>query len=179
MPYVVYRGLTEDSVLLNQVTHLDQDLELGRKLPPDFTAPVEFRIDLTSEGRRMSSLFVLPAFLVHQRLHEALVAVGIDNVDPYPAVIRNQETGQEWDDYLFLNIVGLVACADLANSDYAELGPDINVIDKVAIKADRLPSAHIFRLAEDRLKIVVSDRVHDHLISAGFTDIYFEPVVIL
>ena len=179
MPYVVYRSLTEDSVLLNQVSHLDQDLGLGRKLPPTFTVPVEFEVDLTSEGRRMSSLFVIPAFLVHKKVYEALLTAGIDNVDPYPAVIRSEDTGQQWDDYLFLNVVGLIACADLPNSDYAELGPGINVIDRVAIRADQVPSADIFRLVEDHLTIVVSDRVHDQLIAAGFNDIHFEPVVIV
>jgi len=179
VPYVVYRGLVEESALLNQVSHLDQDLELGRKLPPDFPVPVEFEIDLTSSGRRMSSLFVMPSLLVQKRLHQTLLAAGVDNVDPYAAVIRNEETGEQWDDYVFLNIVGLVACAELAQSDYAELGPDINVIDKVAIKAERLPNLHMFRLAEDRLKIVVSDHLQRQLIAAGFSDIHFEPVVIV
>ncbi len=179
MPYVVYRGLTDDSALLTQVSHLDQDLEMGQKLPTDFVVPVQFEIDLTFHGRRMSSLFVMPALLAQESLFEALLAIGIDSIDPYPALIRNTETREEWKDYLFLNIVGLVAGADLTKSDYAELGPDINVIDKVAIKAVSLPRAPIFRLAEDRLKIIVSDRVHDHLISAGFDDIYFEPVLIV
>ena len=179
MPYVVYRGLGEDSALLDQVSHLDQDLELGRKLPPSFEVPVEFEVDLTSDGRRMSSLFVIPAFLVHKKLHDAMLVAGIDNVDPYRAVIRNEDTGEQWNDYLYLNIIGVVACADLTQSDYAELGPDINVIDRVTIKKALLPNAHIFRLAEDRLKIVVSDRVHDYLIAANFTDIHFEPVVMV
>jgi hypothetical protein len=118
----------------------------------------------------------MPAFLAERKVYDTLVAAGVDNVDAYPAVIQNTDTGEQFDDYFFLNVIGVVACADLANSDYAELGGGSRIIDGVAIKADRLPSAHLFRLAEDQLKIVVSDQVQSRLLAAGFTDIHFEPV---
>jgi hypothetical protein len=178
MPSIVYRGLVQGSALLDQKSHFELDLESGSPLPPDFTGPVEFEIDLTSDGRIMSSLFVMPAFLVTKKLYEALRAAGVDNVDPYPAIIRNTESGEQFDDYLFLNVVGLIACADLANSDYQEISPDVKMVDTMAIKREDVPDVPMFRMAEDPLKVVVSDKVQRQLIEAGFTDIHFEAATI-
>jgi hypothetical protein len=178
MPYLLYRRLTENSALLQQESHFDFDLESGKDLPTGCPEPVEFTIDTTSMGREMSLLFVMPAFLVKRDLFKFLTQAGVKNIFAYAAVIRNEETGERWDDYVFVNVIGLNACADLANSDYSEIG-NSKVIDQLAIKAGQVPSVDIFRLLEDPLSIVVSDRIYHRLTSSGFTDIHFEPVTIV
>jgi hypothetical protein len=178
MPFVVTRRLSDDSAVIDQASHFDYSFNVGRKLPPEMSVPVEFDVDLSIDGRELSAVFVVPTFVARKEFYEALVAAGVDNVDPYPAVIRNGDTKQEFRDYLLLNVIGVVACADLTASEYDDLGPGIHVIESVAIKGDKLPNAHIFRLGEDRMKIIVSDQVAQRVGAAGFDDVVFEPVML-
>ena len=179
MPYSIYRDLTAGGgALIDQISHWDDNLFSGSKLPPDFETPVAFEIDLDTEGRRMPTLFMTPAFVTRRAFHDALLAAGVNNVDAYPAVIQNTETGEEFTDYLFLNVVGRVRCADMAASEYKAIGPGINLIDRVVVEESKLPSVHIFRLDEDPLKVVISDRLYERLGDAGFDDIYYQPVVV-
>lgn len=177
MPYTLYRDLTQGGgALIKQVSHWDDDLNSGAKLPATFETPVVFKLDVSSPGRRMPTLFMVPAFVTTQRFLDVLIAAGVDNVDAYPVVIRNPTTGEELTDYVFLNVVGRVACADLEASDSRELGPGVQLIDDLVVFAEKLPPLPLFRLAEDELKVVVSDAVHDRIRAAGFDDVYLKPV---
>jgi hypothetical protein len=64
----------------------------------------------------------------------------------------------------------------MSQSEYMELGPGINVIDRVVLDAQRTPEVLMFRLAEDPVQIVVAQRVVDHLLARGYTDLYLEPL---
>jgi hypothetical protein len=176
VPYSLYRNLTGNGALIKKVSHWDVNLNKGVKLPPDFETPVVFKIDPSTPGREMPTLFAVPAFVARPAFHDALVAAGADNVDAYPAVIRDENAGRESTDYRFLNVVGVVSCADLAASDSRELGPGVRIVDRIVMERARVPRAHIFRLAEDKLRVVVSDEVHEKLAAAGFDDVYFQPV---
>ena len=176
MPYSIYRNLTGHGALIKKVSHWDVNLNKGVKLPADFETPVTFKVDQSTEGREMPTLFMVPTFVARRKFFDALVAAGVDNVDAYPAVIRDESAGKEWKDHLFLNVVGVVSCADLAASESHELGPDIRIVDRIVMERGKVPKAHIFRLAEDKLRVVISDRVHERLRDAGFDDVYFQPV---
>lgn len=174
MPFTVTRLVAEDGALIDQVSHHDVRLNAGRKFKPGFAVPVEFEIDLDTEGRRMPTMFLVPAFVARKPFYESIVAGGVDNVDAYPALITNEETGERFDDYLLLNVVGKVACAHLEASSYEEIGPGMRMINRLVLDKTKLPDLHMFMLAEDINKIVISDRLHDHLQRAGFDDLYFE-----
>jgi hypothetical protein len=177
LPYSIYRDLTAGGgALIDQTSHWDVNLNTGTKLPASFEVPVEFEIDQDNQGRRMPTLFMVPTFVARKPFYDALVAAGVDNLDAYPTVIRDTATGNEWKDYLFLNVVGVVKCADLEASEYHEIGPDMRLMDRIAIQSDKVPTVHLFRLAEDKLKVVVSDHVYEQLRNQAFDDVYFQPV---
>jgi hypothetical protein len=179
VPYTIDRDLTAGGgALIDQVSHWDVNLFSGARLPATFKVPVEFSIDTDSEGRRMPTLFMVPAFVATRAFHEALLAAGVDNVEAYPAVITDPASGARTTDYVFLNVVGRVQCADLAGSETQEIGHGVTLIDRLAVKGDQLPEAHIFRLQEDELTVVISDHLHDRLLAAGFDDIHYEPVTV-
>lgn len=180
MPYSLYRDLTAgEGALIDQTSHWDINLFSGARLPPDLEVPVTFEIDLDSAGRRMPTLFMVPAFVARKAFYDAMVRAGVDNVDPYPALIRNSETGEAFTEYLFLNVIGRVAGADMEASEHQAIGPDMRLLDRITIARVKLPRAHIFRLAEDELKVVVSDHLCEKLREAGFEDIYYQPVAVL
>ncbi|HUK20256.1 MAG TPA: DUF1629 domain-containing protein [Gemmatimonadales bacterium] len=179
MPYSLYRDLTAGGgALIDQTSHWDVNLFSGAKLPPDFEVPLTFEIDLDTEGRRMPTLFMVPALVARKPFFDALLRAGVDNVDAYATVISNTQTGERFTDYLFLNVVGRVAAADLAASAHRPLGGGMQLIDQITIPRDRLPQSHIFRLAEDELKVVISDSLYEKLAGAGFDDVYFQPVTV-
>jgi hypothetical protein len=160
VPYSIYRDLGGNGALIKKLSHWDVNLNKGGALPADFETPVEFKIDQSTPGREMPTLFVVPTFVVRRPFYDALVAAGVENVDAYPALIRDEPTGTEWKDYLFLNVVGVVKRSDLAASE----------------ARGTVPTPHVFRLAEDTLRVVVTDHVHERLRAAGFDDVFFQPV---
>lgn len=174
MCYLMTRQIPPDGALVDLGSHSLVNFASGVKLDPGFKEPVEFEVDLDLEGRRMPTFFTVPAFLAKRAFYEHLQAGGADNVDAYRALIQNGETGERWEDYVVLNIVGLVSCADMAASEYAELGPGINVIDEIVVDPARVTGLQIWRLAEDPLQILISERLYEHLRAAGYDDVYFE-----
>jgi hypothetical protein len=172
------RMVAEDGALIDQASHWDTNFISGRKFPADFPVPVTFDLDVDSEGRRMPTLFTVPAFVARRTFADVLKTAGVDNIDIYPAVISNSETGERIGDYVLINIVGTAACADLGASQTIELGEDLRMIDRPVLRQESLPDAHMFRLAEDPLQIIVSDAVVERVRGLGLQDVHFEPVEI-
>jgi hypothetical protein len=178
MPYAIQRLVADDGALVDRTSHHDVNFISGRRFPPDFPAPVTFDIDTDEEGRRLPTLFTVPVFLARREFLALLNDAGVDNVDAYPAVIRDPDTGRLIRDYLALNVVGLVASADLAASEYAELGPGLLAIDRVVLDPKRTPDALMYRLAEDPLQIIVADSIAERVRAAGFDDVYLNPLTV-
>ncbi len=178
MPYVMKSLLSGDEALIDLRSHWDTNFFRGAAFDPQFPVPVRFRIDIDSEGRRMPTLFTTPALVARGAFHDLLVSAGVDNVESYPAVIDNPESGEVHEDYRVLNIVGLLACADLGAQPGVELGPGIRVIDEPVLRKQALRDALIFRLAEDPVQIIVSDGLAKRIRAAGYTDVFLEKLAV-
>jgi hypothetical protein len=178
VPYVMKSQLVGDEALIDLRSHWDRNFFRAKPFGPAFPVPVLFKIDTDSEGRRMPTLFTTPALVARRAFYDLLVAAGVDNVESYPAHIANPESDETFEDYRLLNIVGRVACADLAASNAAELGPGIRVIDEPVLRKQALQDALIFRLAEDPVQIVVSDALAARIRAAGYDDVYLEKLAV-
>jgi hypothetical protein len=176
MPCVMKRLLSGGGALIDLASHWDWNFFSGQIFGSHFAKPVLFDIDVDAEGRRMPTIFTTPAFVARKAFADLLSAENIDNVDVYAAEIRNAESRQTSDDYVLLNIIGLVECADLIANAGEELGPGIRILDEPVLQKQRIPDARIFRLAEDPIQIVVADDLANRILAAGFDDIYFEPL---
>ena len=174
MPYVMKSLLGEDEALIDLGSHWDTNFFRGRPFGPGFPVPVRFEIDVDSEGRRMPTLFTTPAFVTRKAFYELLAGAGADNLESYPALIRDPESGETFEDYCLVNIVGQIACADLGAKPGVELGPGIRVIDEPVLRKQALRDAMIFRLAEDPIQIIVSDALAARIRAAGLQDVYLE-----
>jgi len=80
-------------------------------------------------------------------LVDALISCGVDNLQVFPAIIHDPENGKHYDNYSAVNIVGLVAVADLAQTAVSML---------------------IFRLEESTKTIIVANKIKDGLTGKGF-----------
>ena len=174
---MITRMCAKDGATIDQVSHWDLPLLSGRPIDGVVSKPIEFEIDLDNDGRRMPTFFTTPAFVATDAFCRDLHAAGVDNTQVYPAVIRNTDTGETFEDYRVLNIVGLIACVDMEASEVSQLGPGLSFLQEIVLREDVVPgSVRVFRLAEDPTKIIVANQVLDTLKRKGYEDIYSEPL---
>jgi hypothetical protein len=176
VPHVLKQLFRGDEALFDQRSHWDVDFFSGTKLPQDFRPPVQFSLDLDSEGRHMPTFFTTPAFVARKSFYELLAKSGVDNIDPVAATIINDETGELVEDYYLLNILGRYSCADLQANPGIELGPGIRVLDEPILSRAAKNDALIFRLAEDPIQIIVADKIALVIRAANLEDVYLSPV---
>ena len=150
---------------------------IGRR----FTAPVPdpLVLEATPEGEGR----LLPAemwdgsiLLLSARLIEALHSAGVDNLDVYRAVIRDSVSGEEHTSHVAVNIIGVVAGADLTRSEGVRTDalPLFDVaFDSLVLKDDLPHELRMFRLAENNSTILVHADVRTRVLSAGIDAIRF------
>jgi hypothetical protein len=113
--------------------------------------------------------------IMSERLTKALREAGVDNIDTYPALLRNTETGKTYK-YEAVNIIGLVAAADLAKSEWESFDskPQFDTtFERLVIDGEAAGGSLMFRLAENTFAIVIHARVRDHLIKSGLDTLTF------
>lgn len=95
-----------------------------------------------------------------------LQLAGVLNLQFYPCEIKSSVDGTIWKNYKIVNIIGLIACADLNKSEYTNIidRPVENSIPLMAFEELKIDTSRtygqlLFRLAEDPCIVIVSERV--------------------
>lgn len=99
--------------------------------------------------------------LCSARLVDVLREAGVTNLACYPAVLRDEENAREFR-YFAVNVLGLVAAADLARSKWENLDGEARMdthFERLAVDEGALAGVLMCRLAESTGTIVVHDRV--------------------
>lgn len=92
-----------------------------------------------------------------------LEEAGVDNLQKFPAVVKSEIDGTVWDNYFLVNILDLIECADLSNSDYDEIFPGNYDFDDLAIDAEKAEGALLFRLQESPSTIIIHKTVGKYI----------------
>ena len=156
-------------------------------LPMD-PPPAPAQVAVTPHGAAPSDFIELPCLLVSTAMRRALDAVGVDNVEYFPAHLRWQYGDDDTvlAEYWVANVVGAVACAAPLSAPATHAVPlpavaarDATVAARVRTRAfridpDRARGFDLFRLAEDRRLLVVSQRVAKALRDAGLTGVVLQ-----
>lgn len=161
----------------------DADFDLGTRIsvavPNPLVIPLKaLNPDAKDHGPEMPELFDGTIPLFRSDFIQALAAGGVDNIDYYPAEIREPDGSRVYGNYKAANIVGLVAAADMAKSRATVRtgGPVIDVeFDDLVLDPGKARGALIFRLAEATGSIFVHQRLRDHLLASGFHNLEFIP----
>lgn len=153
-----------------------------------FTTPVPTPLEVTMKpmnpnaddhGPEIPEFFEGDFPLFRDDLIAAMKEAGVDNLDVYDAVLIDADSGARLTTHKAVNIVGLIAAADMqaSNATVHTGGPVIDVdFEGLAIDEDRAAGAYIFRLAESTNAIIVHQKLRDHLLGRGFTNLrFFEP----
>ena len=150
----------------------------GRPVNATFPTPLVYTVN----PRRPGSLCALYAAeeypLMRDDLIEALRAAGVDNLQLFPAVIRDPRTGLEHKNYQAFNIIGVVAAADMNKSVLMGISDstmiDVN-FERLALDEDKAAPFLLFRLGENVGTIIVSDVVRDEVQRRGIEGMNFLP----
>ncbi len=102
--------------------------------------------------------------LYHRRLCTALTEFGIDNIQYFPVVLRDQENGKTENDYFLVNVIGLLDCVDM-NKSKVNWWPSGMGFDFVSIVIDenKTQGLSIFRLKDDPTKVLIDEKLKRHL----------------
>ena len=152
---------------------------MGNYVTEKFDKPFEFELWEYAEGGNGLAEFYYEAFpLMSDALIKALHDAGVDNLQTFPAILRDPETGLERADYKVVNVLGKIAAADMDNSKYIDMGGmgmiAVGFRDLV-IDESKTMDALLFRLAESITDVVIHESVKEHLEKSGFKYLRYLP----
>ena len=118
------------------------------------------RCDLhPKHGRKMRDVFLTGVPLFSDRLVDAIRSTGVDNFECYAAEVKDLD-GTVHADYKAVNIVGAVRCANLEKSESFSAPGAISMhFSHLVLDREKVRDHEFFRLAENLLIILVSDRI--------------------
>jgi len=113
--------------------------------------------------------------LMSRRLVAALQAAGVDNLQVFDAQLRDEAGGEPDQSYCVVNIVGLVAAADLSKSASLPLAQG-HVFTRLTVDPARAQGLPMFRLAESLIDVIVSEPVARAIEAGAFHGLTLTPV---
>jgi hypothetical protein len=136
---------------------------------------VEIRIRAEDDGVLTDNLIALgtTGLVFNERLRDLLSAVGVDNIDFFPAALIRESSGQQIDGYMLANIVGRVACVSARSEVQRDEDGQIEFIDRLILDTAAVRDLLMFRLAEYLQIVVVHTRVKEAVEGAQITGVNF------
>jgi hypothetical protein len=141
---------------------------LGHPIAETMPKPLVFKVDNTQDYPPLHFLGrMIP--VMSKGLVDALITLGIDNLQLFEAVLLNEETGEEWKNYFAVNIIGIIACADLTLSESTKIAerpgsaPALHMFEELVINFGATRGALMFRLAESPGEILIHGSLLDAL----------------
>ncbi len=163
----------DDQVEIDEI----ENWSSGCRLDVHLSKPIV--IDVTPiRGYRggLSDMYDDSLCLMSIRMVKTLQQIGVNNLELYPATLRNTKVDQSWS-YYVVNILGLVAAADLTRSEWTcdTDPPKGNVhFQKLVIDPNAVCGLLLFRLSYDPCTILIHESVRTHLEKAGLQGLSYE-----
>lgn len=150
----------ESTVYVKEPDNIPVDVNFlrGRLITQSLDLPIVYTTNGKS-GDEVRDFLDTSYPLMSKRFVELLQAGGVDNLQLFPAVIKSEVDGSVWENYYAVNVLGLIACADMDNSDYDEIMPGHYRFRELAIHAEKANDALLFRLQEDATIMVIQKSV--------------------
>jgi hypothetical protein len=143
------RRWIDDEPFINGVS-FRRGAKITQTLPIPLVYTLQHMIpDADGHGPHMPSTLGAGIPLYRVDFIAALEEAGVDNLDYYDAIVKDPDNGKVYTHYKAVNILGLVAAADMAKSDAVvhEGGPIIDVdFDRLVIDDKKAAGFLFFRL---------------------------------
>ncbi len=131
---------------------------MGVRTTKQVPQPLRCELDQTA-GRKMPDIMWTDVPLFSNRLIEAIRSTGVDNFECYDVEIHGFD-GATFTDYKAVNIVGAIRCANLEASKYVTAPGAVKMdFPELVLDRNKLRDHEFFRLAENPLIVLVSDRI--------------------
>lgn len=178
MPFLLRRDIAENGAFLEQLSHWDLELNSGQLLPTDAEGPIEFALDPEIEGGgEMPTLFDIPTLVVRNEFVQLLRDCGVDNIEVRPTKIDNVATDEIISGYSYVNVIGIVGGLVPELSDVRDLGENVTLVDSPVLRSSALTGGlKIARLADDTLRVLISDDLAAAIARSGAADVYLQEV---
>lgn len=150
----------------------------GRPFPSPPKVPVRVGIATDYEEAENVLDWADAPPVMSKRLYEALLAIGVDNMQAFDAYIEADDGSRRIDGYKAVNVIGVVSLASAKtkfSADYPSRIIDAQ-IDEMNPDTERAQGLDIFRLAESLGQLVVSARVKESLEKREFPYLVFRPL---
>lgn len=112
--------------------------------------------------------------LMQDRFIEVLQAVGVDNLQIFPARIVREDTQEEVPGFSVVNIIGCVSCADMGRSE-AEEFVGVHYFHDLVIDPKRVGNLLMFRVDESPMVVLVHEKVANAIRLGDFPGMVLEP----
>jgi hypothetical protein len=170
----------DDGAFISEYPDLDEpfdDWTSGIKINGDVPKPIVFEIWEEDMGR-MPSMFNSIMLLMTDELIGALRECGITNFDCYEAIIEETFTGNVYNNYKAVNIIGLVSALDMNDSKSTVVGladDDLatRFFTKLSVDETKTQGLLLFRLAELDSAIFIHENIVKCIKAKGFEDLDF------
>lgn len=133
----------------------------GRRINLTISGPLEYALDPKRPGL-LKPYYKRAQPLMRLDLIEALSGAGVDNLQLYDAVLIDPTTDEHHTNYRAVNVVGLVAAADMKKSVLSSDNENTlgdAAFDALAIEEVASGDLLLFRLAENVGALVVHEQV--------------------
>jgi|SRR6516164_7757069 hypothetical protein len=147
----------------------------GRPLQIEVPQPLIFTLNPLYPGK-LKAMYKYRYPVVRDDLVQALTAAGVDNIQYFQAVLRDTVANVDHTHYKAFNIVGVVACADMEQSELMGTSDSAMVdVDFRALVIDEKKTGGmlLFRLAESVNAIVVHEKVKKQVEASGIENMVF------
>jgi hypothetical protein len=165
------------SGLPNQQNNIGETfLEGAPAKESELELPFEFDLSVDEDkGELRLSDYYSGDNLMSRKLVDTLRSCGVDNLQTFPAVITRDDNGESIDGYVVVNVIGMVAAADMGKSKTRPL-VDVKFFEQLAIDPKHAKGLLMFRLAESKLDIIVAETVAKAIEAGKFQDVTLEPL---
>jgi len=140
--------------------------------------PLEIELD-SQYGTGMGDYFDDSLPICSDRMLEALRRAGVDNLVAYEAVLLDPGTGERFEGYWALQIVGRIGAADLDKSDAVDplgVGHTVVQFHDLVIDEKKILDARLFRMHESASTVLVHEGVKLELEKANLDLVSVLPV---
>jgi hypothetical protein len=169
---------------MKALNNIDVDLISGELLDPDYDpeeVPFKFEMDVAQNVENGAYYeptmyhYFSGARLMHKSLVKTLQAAGVDNLEIFSAVVTWTEKNWVIEDYVVVNIIGLVSCAVKDQSETSPIA-DSHYFHNITIDPARTNNMLMFRLAESEIEVLVHEQVADAIKLGDFEGVVLESV---
>lgn len=147
----------------------------GALVEHDAEKRIVFSVDPEERGE-LKAMYEGGVPLMRHDLLKAVRDAGVDNLQIFPAVIRDKKKKKQHSNYKAINIVGVVACADTGESVMAGTSSSTLIdadFDSLVIDGSKTGGALLFRLAEAVSAIIVHEKVKKVIEDSGIPGMMF------